>query len=128
MRLLRALLVGLVAFCVAAGPLAVLAVAPSMAASSAALATSAGMPDCHGKMGASSTNNGPAQHKSHKHCPGCEKGNCAADACQIKCFKVVADLPRAAEMVRATSSHFDAARPERYSPLELQPQPPPPRA
>jgi hypothetical protein len=87
------------------------------------------MPDCH-RMMMQLAEHKPAPVKSdnHKNCPDCDKrGACAADICQLKCFKVLGalhDEDRAAQLIADKFSLSPQAALEARS---YKPRTPPPR-
>ena len=125
LRILRSVLAFLLVFSLAATPVAARVAVATKAAPHTEMVKTSAMPDCHGmKIQAAS-----AKQTSHNHCPDCNNGSpCAGGACQFKCFKVLADLPGVARIVSFAAERFEQVAQTAPSPLNLTPQPPPPRA
>ncbi|MFN0219981.1 MAG: hypothetical protein ACKVP4_14345 [Hyphomicrobium sp.] len=125
MRLLRRLLALLLVFGLAATPVAARLVAKSQPYAATQMVKTVAMPDCHGmKMPAPET-----KQSGHKNCPGCDKDKpCAANACELQCYKIVAALSDFGQEATRPVQLFATARPAATAPFVLAPPPPPPRA
>lgn len=125
MRIFRSILAALLCFGLAATPALARAAFVTKPAPVAQTETKMAMPDCPG-MKAAHEQHKPAQHKN---CPDCDKrAACDQDACQLKCFKVVADLPRRDRDIAVSYQHFDAVESTLAVPIDWEPQTPPPRS
>lgn len=126
MRIFRSALALLLVASLAATPALARAVVVLKTAApiSHAQTTKTAMPDCHGTA-VSHEQHKPAGHKS---CPDCDKtSTCDHEACQLKCFKVVADLP---QPQREASRDLDRLAPAQSTPavpIDREPRTPPPR-
>ena len=99
-----------------------------MAAQARVAAEMAAMPDCHRMMQQAEHKSSPAKSDSHKNCPDCDKrGPCAADLCQLKCFKVFGAALTEGRAARLITQQFDPPAPAMLEPVSYQPRTPPPR-
>jgi hypothetical protein len=95
----------------------------------AAQAKMAAMPDCHRMMAEQAGHKpSPAKSDTHKNCPDCDKrGPCAADFCQLKCFKVLGAALTEGRATRMVAQQFDLPAPTALEPVSYEPRTPPPR-
>jgi hypothetical protein len=101
-----------------------------MAAQEKLAAEMAAMPDCHRMMMQQAEHKpAPAKSDSHKNCPDCDKrGACAAELCQLKCFKVLGAALTEGRAVRLVAQQFDLPTPTALEPISYKPRTPPPRS
>ena len=89
----------------------------------------AAMPDCH-RMMMQQAEHKPAPVKSdnHKNCPDCDKrGTCAADLCQLKCFKVLGALHDEDRTAQLIADKFSLSPQAALEARSYKPRTPPPR-
>lgn len=125
MRFLRRALAVLLVFSLAATPVIARVAIATKAPPTSAMVNMASMPDCHGMKTTA------ASHKtsSQKHCPSCDKNkSCSADLCAFKCFKILSALPSPPQIRATLANRFGWVQHAAPVPVDLTPQPPPPRA
>jgi hypothetical protein len=121
---LRALLSALVVLSLAVTPVAARTM-PVAKAERAATAKMA-MSDCHNAMAGERQ---AASGHASKTCPDCDKtSSCAADGCQLKCFKVLGAIPSGSAEIATRLTIYDPAAPAPPAPWSWKPGTPPPRA
>ena len=89
----------------------------------------AAMPDCHRMMMQKAEQKpSPSKSGTDKTCPDCDKrGPCAADLCQLKCFKVLGAPLAEGRAVMLTAEQFGSTAPTALEPVSYKPRTPPPR-
>jgi hypothetical protein len=71
----------------------------------------------------------PVKSDSHKNWPDCDKrGACAADVCQLKCFKVLGAALTEGRAARLVAQQFDPPTPTAPEAVSYKPRTPPPRS
>jgi hypothetical protein len=113
----------LLALCVAVAPLASFAATPTKASVEHAVSKDH-MPDCHGMKAKSSS---PAKEQKPS-CPYCKDGICASNLCQLKCYKVFAELPRDQEERHFTPAPLGMTATPDFRYIQIRPPLPPPRS
>lgn len=99
-----------------------------MAAQAKVAAEMAAMPDCHRMMQQAEQKPSPAKSDNHKNCPDCDKrGPCAAELCQLKCFKVLGAALTEGRAARLVAERFSPPAPAALEPVIYEPRTPPPR-
>lgn len=89
----------------------------------------AAMPDCHRMMLQQAEHKpSPVKSDSHKNCPDCDKrGPCAADVCQLKCFKVLGALYGESRTAQLIAHKFSLPPQAALEAVSYEPRTPPPR-
>ena len=129
MSLLRRVLAVLLASCLVAAPVAARALPGTSVAATGHSQQMSSMPNCDGMVNHAAAGQPAGTKSGHKHCPGCaQDGSCSGDACQLKCFKVLAALTAPARLAAQVPEHFGWVQQAALVTLNLTPPPPPPRA